>query len=114
VRGELKVVPRFAVIVESLYGGAVPLQADEQEEAAAVVATNGDGAATQAATWIAIHMVDGLGDPARGLKYKITLPDGAAREGKLDDNGLARIDGTAAGTCTITFPDLDSGDWNSA
>ena len=113
MRGELKVVPRFAVLVESLYGGAVPLHADEGEEAAAVVAADGNGA-TKAATWIAIHMVDGLGDPARGLKYKITLPDGAAREGTLDDNGLARVEGAGGGTCTITFPDLDSGDWNNA
>jgi hypothetical protein len=111
VRGELKIVPRFAVIVESLYGGAEPIQSGDEDEATIAVATEGDGASTRTTSWIAIRMVDALGDPARGLTYRITLPDGDTREGKLDDRGLARIDGTAAGNCTISFPDLDSGDW---
>jgi hypothetical protein len=111
LRGELKVVSRFAIVVESLYGGAEPIQTGDEDQATAVVATDGDAAPTTATSWIAIHTVDALGDPVRGLRYRITLPDGNAREGKLDDRGLARIDGIAAGTCTISFPDLDSGDW---
>jgi hypothetical protein len=114
LRGELKVVPRYALVVESIYGGAVPIETDESETSGGAVVAESAAAATSEKTWIAIRMTDGLGDPARGLKYKVTLPDGGAKEGTLDDQGLARVASAGAGTCTITFPDLDSGDWDSA
>jgi hypothetical protein len=42
---------------------------------------------------------------------RITLPDGTVDEGTLDQRGIARVDGFAAGDCRICFPDLDEEAW---
>lgn len=66
-------------------------------------------------TWIAIRLVDEA-DPSRPVphvRYRITLPDGAAREGRVDAAGYARVDGIDPGTCKVTFPDLDGRDWQA-
>lgn len=60
-------------------------------------------------TWIAIQLVEER-DPERPVayaRYRIVLPDGAVREGRLDASGLARFDDLDPGICHVTFPDLD-------
>ena len=42
--------------------------------------------------WIELIGFDDQGNPAGGQKYKIFLADGSKKEGKLDDNGLVRLD----------------------
>lgn len=64
--------------------------------------------------WIEIELVDEEGTPVAGEKYRIELPDGSIREGVLDANGRAHIDGLDPGICTIAFPNLDASEWQSA
>ena len=58
----------------------------------------------QLADWIGIELVDASGRPLAGRRYRIELPDGAIREGGLDDHGIATITRTESGTCRIECP----------
>ncbi|MFT3766501.1 MAG: hypothetical protein QM820_13460 [Minicystis sp.] len=60
-------------------------------------------------SWITIELVGEDGKPIPGERYRISLPDGSLREGRLDDKGLARVRGIEPGSCEVTFPDLGSG-----
>jgi hypothetical protein len=61
--------------------------------------------------WLAATVVDALGAPARGAAWKATLPDGATREGTLDDAGQLVLEGIPAGACRLEFPDIDGADF---
>jgi len=64
-------------------------------------------------TWFGIELVDDA-DPPQPVafkRYRVELPDGAVREGMLDENGRARINGLDPGTCKVSFPDLHGEDW---
>ncbi len=65
----------------------------------------------QPRSWIEIELVDDAGKPVPGEKYRIELPDGTVREGTLDSQGQARVDGIDPGNCQITFPELDEATW---
>ncbi|TQF08470.1 carboxypeptidase regulatory-like domain-containing protein, partial [Myxococcus llanfairpwllgwyngyllgogerychwyrndrobwllllantysiliogogogochensis] len=41
----------------------------------------------------------------------VTLPDGTTREGTLNKNGYARVDGVNPGESQVSFPDLDGSSW---
>ena len=65
--------------------------------------------------WIEIQLNDEEGKPVPGEPYKITLPDGKkVADGTLDDKGFARVDHIDAGTCQVTFPNLDKDAWDPA
>ena len=64
-------------------------------------------------TWIAIQLVGEDDKPVPGVSYRVLLADGSAREGVLDSDGSARIDGIAPGTCMVTFPGLDQDAWDA-
>lgn len=65
--------------------------------------------------WIEIELVGEDDEPIPSEKYEITLPDGSVAGGTLDQNGFARVDGIRdAGSCDITFPDLDKDAWEPA
>lgn len=59
-------------------------------------------------TFVAIELVDPSGRPMAGTRYRVTLPNGATREGRLNSNGYARVDDVVPGECTVTFPDIDA------
>jgi len=61
--------------------------------------------------WLEIELVGDDDKPVASAKYKVTLPDGAEQEGTLDQNGWARIEAVAKGTCKVTFPELDEKSW---
>jgi len=63
-------------------------------------------------TFIAILLLDAEGRPAPGMKYRLILPDGSAREGALNSEGFARIEGIHPGMCQIAFPEIDGREWN--
>ena len=65
-------------------------------------------------SWIEIELVGEDDEPIPGEKYRVTLPDETVDEGTLDGNGFVRIEGIEAGTCQITFPDLDKDAWEKA
>jgi len=64
-------------------------------------------------TWleIALRSEDAPHDPVPFARYRVTLPDGSVREGKLDEQGQAIVEGVDPGTCQVTFPDMDAREW---
>lgn len=80
----------------------------EEEEAAPV-----EGKKYVETTWIALHVVDDRDPrrPAAHLPYRVELPDGSLREGTLDKEGKARLEGVPAGKCLVSFPTVDAKDW---
>ncbi len=65
-------------------------------------------------TWIEIELVDDNGEPVAGEKYRIVLPGGTVREGRLDARGRARLDELDPGNCEVSFPDRDGREWHAA
>ena len=65
-------------------------------------------------TWIEIQLVDAGGKPVPNQKYRIKLTDGEFYEGALDAKGRARFADIDPGTCDISFPDIDSREWQDA
>ncbi len=65
----------------------------------------------QKKAWIEIILVDNEGKPMPGVKYRITPPGGAPKEGRLNEHGQAGLYEIEPGSCKITFPDLDKDAW---
>jgi hypothetical protein len=66
------------------------------------------------ATFVEVELVDQTGRPIANERYRVTLPDGTKRTGRLDKNGIARIeDIRPAGACDIEFPDIHEGEWHT-
>jgi hypothetical protein len=57
--------------------------------------------------WVEVELVDEAGAPVVGERCRIVLPDGTRRDARTDHNGLVRIDRAVAGSCIISFPELD-------
>jgi hypothetical protein len=70
-----------------------------------------DEARKEELTWISIELIGENDEPIPSEPYRIELPDGTTRSGRLDAQGRARIDGLDPGSCRITFPDLDEAAW---
>ncbi|MGD0526224.1 MAG: LysM domain-containing protein [Polyangiaceae bacterium] len=79
----------------------VPLD-EAGEEALGPQAGSQDVAATQ--SWIGMTLVDQDGTPVPNRAYRIVLPDGSTRDGTLDSNGAAMIQGLDPGNCQIWCP----------
>ncbi|MFO0618476.1 MAG: hypothetical protein U0414_38135 [Polyangiaceae bacterium] len=62
-------------------------------------------------TWIEIVLLDERRRPNAKEPYRVMVPDGSPRSGTLDENGFARIDGIDAGSCKVTFPEIDGREW---
>jgi hypothetical protein len=62
-------------------------------------------------TWIEIRLIGEDDLPIPNERYRVLLPDGSTREGRLDDKGKARVDGIDPGECEVTFPTLDEEAW---
>jgi hypothetical protein len=62
----------------------------------------------RATGWIAIELVDDEGAPYEDEFYRLELPDGSTRQGRLDGEGKARIENIPEGKCKVFFPDLDA------
>lgn len=65
-------------------------------------------------SWIEIELVDLNDNPVPSEPYEVELPDGRMARGSLDHRGFARIEGIPAGTCKISFPNLDKNVWEPA
>ena len=65
-------------------------------------------------SWIEVALVDEAGEPVAYELYRVITPDGVVREGFLDANGLARVDGIDPGACKVSFPNLDKDSWDPA
>lgn len=64
--------------------------------------------------WVAIALVDEDDHPVPEARYRITLPDGVIKEGRLNAAGTARLEDVQPGNCKISFPDYDGDDWRAA
>ena len=65
--------------------------------------------------WIQIVLINMEDQPVPNESYKIELPDGEIREGRLDAKGRAYIGGLkVAGQCKVCFPEIDSKEWRAA
>lgn len=63
-------------------------------------------------TWITIRLVDDDDQPVAGTRYRLKMPDGDTREGTLDANGIAHVEGIDPGECEVTLLDLDADTWD--
>jgi hypothetical protein len=81
-------------------GGGTKTRRDEAEETPPTTPTETE------THYIEVELVDRAGHPVAGERYRIVLPDGAAREGSLDRDGKVRLEPVAAGMCSISFPSL--------
>ena len=57
--------------------------------------------------WIEIELMDENDDPIPSQDYKVTLPNGYTKNGKLDQNGYALIKDIPPGRVEIEFPYLN-------
>ncbi|EYF07213.1 hypothetical protein [Chondromyces apiculatus] len=83
----------------------------DEEEAAADT-----GPRREESAWIEIVLTTD-DDPQRPVafrRYRVELPDGSVREGRLDARGAARLAGIDPGTCQVSFPDFDGKRWRRA
>ena len=62
-------------------------------------------------TWIEVQLIGEDDKPIPYQNYVVILPGGTTKSGTLDENGSVRIDGIPAGTCKVSFPDLDQDAW---
>jgi type VI secretion system secreted protein VgrG len=63
--------------------------------------------------WIEIVLVGEDMKPIPSMEYRVELPTGEIVRGYLDAKGRAKITGIlAAGTCQVTFPNLDEEAWH--
>jgi hypothetical protein len=62
-------------------------------------------------TWIEIVLKDSRGNPVPNEEYILELPDGTKRRGRLDADGIARVDGIKPGSCRVSFPNVDANEW---
>jgi uncharacterized Zn-binding protein involved in type VI secretion len=62
--------------------------------------------------WVEIELVDEEGQPAAGIRVRVTPSAGPAIEVTTDEQGIARASDIEPGECTITLPDLDESAWS--
>src|SRR5205085_10121493 len=63
--------------------------------------------AKESTHWIEIVLLDEAGEPVPNQAYKVVGPGGAVYPGNLDEFGWARIDNLEAGTCKVSFPEIE-------
>lgn len=64
-------------------------------------------------SWVEVELLDDLGNPVPGERYRVTLPDGkTVAEGTTNDKGRAKITNIDPGSCKVTFPRLDDKAWD--
>jgi len=59
--------------------------------------------------WLEIELRNDEDEPMAREPYVVYLPDGSVREGELDDDGRARLEGLSVRTCRVEFPRLGRG-----
>ena len=71
-----------------------------------------EGPTLQRSHYVEIELVGEDDGPIAGERYRVVLPNGSSVEGRTGADGTARIVGIdRAGTCKVSFPDLDQDAW---
>ena len=63
-------------------------------------------------TSVEVKVVDRAGAAIGGVAYQLKLASGEVRSGTTDPEGMVRADGLEPGSCELTLPDLDDGEWS--
>jgi hypothetical protein len=61
--------------------------------------------------WVELALQDDRDEPVAGARYRLVDPAGDPHEGTLDGAGRARVAFDSVGACVVTFPDIDTRDW---
>ncbi len=62
--------------------------------------------------WVKIELLGEDDKPIPGETYRVELPDGTlVKEGSLDMNGQAGVEGITAEECLVSFPNLGDECW---
>lgn len=61
--------------------------------------------------WISFSLKDDAGKPVANEPYLIKLADGTEQTGSLDEQGKMKLTGITPGSCQISFPRIDKGEW---
>ena len=69
---------------------------------------------SEESSWVSFQLKYEDGTPIPNEPYKAKLSDGTVREGRTDPGGNVRLEGVKKGTCDITFPRIDKGEWRKA
>lgn len=85
-----------------------------QSAAPAAVALAPEKEKQQEKTWIEIVLVDMDSKPVPNERYRVKLPGGEVKEGRLNSYGQAGFYELNPGSCKISFPDLDTEAWESS
>ncbi|MFO7565658.1 MAG: hypothetical protein R6X02_23650 [Enhygromyxa sp.] len=64
--------------------------------------------------WIEVELIGEDDQGIAGVRCVLTLPDGRTLTRTTDRFGLIRVEGIAAGECSISFPELDEEAWEPA
>lgn len=57
---------------------------------------------------IEVQVVNARGEPQRGVRYELTLPDGTVKSGTTSADGYIRVSGIPqSGNATLVLPDID-------
>ena len=59
--------------------------------------------------WIELELKDDEGKAVAGAAYKLFLPDGSIKSGKLDDNGYAKVENVPPGNVRVEYDIRSSG-----
>ena len=62
-------------------------------------------------TWVEIELVDQDERPVAGERYRLVLPDGSTRTGKLGETGRVFVGDIDPGMCQVSFPDIHEKEW---
>jgi hypothetical protein len=100
VSGRLKILRTFPALRS---GTAVSQQED--------TALSGGGPPLRKSSWVEINLLDAAGEPVAAERYKIKLPDASIQEGSLDTHGHVEFYSINAGSCEVSFPNLEDDDW---
>lgn len=60
---------------------------------------------------VTIKLIGEDAKPVSGARFRVSLPDGSVREGRLGSTGSITFTGLPAGNCTVSFPELDEEAW---
>lgn len=90
---------------------SAPAARSQSPDAVAPAPAPEEEAAPPPLDWVEIQLVGEDDAPIPGERYVVELPDGSRREGTLDGEGVARIEEIPAGTCRVSFPELDRDAW---
>lgn len=62
--------------------------------------------------WIGVRLLDDGGEPVKGERYTLKLPDSKVEEGVLDEYGTVYYGDLDPGSCELSFPDLPGELWS--